>query len=669
MHDAHFFVGGRLAMAIEKLCIDTIRCLSMDAIQKANSGHPGAPMGLAPAAYVLWTQMLRHSPANPGWINRDRFVLSCGHASMLIYSLLYLSGYGLEMDDIRNFRQWGSKTPGHPEFGNTVGIETTTGPLGQGLGNAVGMAIAERWLANRFNRPGNEIIDHHTYVFVGDGDLMEGVAMESASLAGHLGLGKLIALWDDNRITIEGSTDLVVSEDIKAKFEAQGWRVLEVDGQDVNGLAAAFQTAKTLCGKPTLIACRTIIGWPSPNKQNSASAHGAPLGAEEVKATKSELGWNADADFLVPEESLAEWRKCIQRGAEFEGEWEKMWENYRRNSPELAEELEQMLQGSIGAGWQNVLPAFKCGDKLATREASGQILNAIAPHIPQLAGGSADLGPSNNTILKGAGTFNKTESGRNFHFGVREHAMGAILNGMCLHGGMRVYGATFLVFCDYMRPSIRLAALMKLPVSYVFTHDSIGVGEDGPTHQPIEQVMSLRLIPGLTVIRPADATETNAAWAEAITKTDGPVALILSRQKLPILDSAKTGGAVKGGYVLEDASAAPKVILVATGSEVHIAIEARGLLESEGIPARVASMPSWEIFETQDQAYRESVLPANVPTRSIEAGSTSGWQRYADASIGLDHFGASAPPEALYEKYGITAKNLVNEAKRLLNVV
>jgi transketolase len=587
---------------------------------------------------------------------------------MLIYSLLYLSGYGLELDDIRNFRQLDSKTPGHPEFGRTVGIETTTGPLGQGLGNVVGMAIAERWLANRFNRPGHEIIDHFTYTFAGDGDLMEGVAMESASLAGHLGLEKLIVLWDDNRITIEGSTELTISEDIKARFEAQGWRVLEADGQDVGALAAAFQSAKAPCGKPTLIACRTIIGWPSPNKQNSASAHGAPLGAEEIKATKRELGWDPDADFLVPEEALAEWRKCIQRGAGLEGEWKNMWGNYRRDCPELASELEQMLVGDLGAAWRAALPAFKCGDKLATREASGQILNAVAPHIPQLAGGSADLGPSNNTVLKDAGTFSKTEAGRNFHFGVREHAMGAILNGMCLHGGMRAFGATFLVFCDYMRPSIRLAALMKLPVAYVFTHDSIGVGEDGPTHQPIEQVMSLRLIPGLTVIRPADATETTAAWSAAITKTDGPVALILSRQKLPILDSAKTGGAAKGGYVLEDASAAPKVIIVATGSDVHIAIGARSLLEGDGIPARVVSLPSWEIFEAQDLAYRQSVLPANVPTISIEAGVTSGWQRYADASIGLDCFGASAPPEALYEKYGITAKNLAHEAKRLLNI-
>jgi transketolase len=588
---------------------------------------------------------------------------------MLIYSLLYLSGYGLELDDIRNFRQWGSKTPGHPEYRRTVGVETTTGPLGQGLGNAVGMAIAERWLASRFNRPGHEIINHHTYAFAGDGDLMEGVAMESASLAGHLGLEKLIVLWDDNRITIEGGTDLAISEDIKARFEAQGWRVLEADGQDVNGLAAVFQSAKKPCGKPTLIDCRTIIGWPSPNKQNSASAHGAPLGAEEVKATKSELGWHPDADFSVPQEALAEWRKCIQRGEGFESEWKALWENYSRSHSELAAELEQMLQGNLGSAWLDALPVFKCGDKLATREASGQILNAVAPHIPQLAGGSADLGPSNNTVLKGAGTFSKTESGRNFHFGIREHAMGAILNGMCLHGGMRVFGATFLVFCDYMLPAIRLAALMKLPITYVFTHDSIGVGEDGPTHQPIEQVMCMRLVPGLTVIRPADATETSAAWAAAIGKTDGPVALVLSRQKLPILDAAKTSGSARGGYVLEEASAAPKTIIVATGSEVHVALEARLQLENDGIPTRVVSLPSWEIFEAQDRAYRQSVLPGGIPAISIEAGATPGWQRYAQASIGIDHFGASAPPEVLFEEYGITAKNLVNEAKRLLNVV
>jgi len=654
-------------MTIEKRCIDTIRCLSMDAIQRANSGHPGAAMALAPAGYALWTQALRHNPANPKWVNRDRFILSCGHASMLLYSLMFLTGYGLELDDIRNFRQWGSRTTGHPEFGRMDGVETTTGPLGQGIGNAVGMAIAERWLAGRFNRQDHEIIDHYTYAFAGDGDLMEGVAMESASLAGHLGLEKLIVLWDDNRITIEGDTGLAISEDVQSRFQAQGWRVLEVDGHDVEALTAVFKKAKTPCGKPTLIACRTIIGWPSPNKQNTSASHGAPLGAEEVKATKRELGWDPEADFVVPEDALATWRTCTQRGAELENLWNTKLENYRNCYPELAADLEKILSGGTGQAWRDALPVFKAGDKLATREASGQILNAVASYIPQLVGGSADLGPSNNTILKGAGDFSKTESGRNFHFGIREHAMGAILNGMSLHGGLRPFGGTFLVFCDYMRPSIRMAALMKQPVTYVFTHDSIGVGEDGPTHQPIEQVMSMRMIPGLTVIRPADATETNAAWFAALSKNDGPIALILSRQKLPVLDAGKTTNAVKGGYVLDEASSSPSVILIATGSEVHAALKARTLLETEGIPTRVVSLPSWEIFDAQDVAYRQSVLPADVPAISIEAGVTLGWQRYAKASIGIDHFGSSAPAEVLFEKFGITADHLLNKAKELLH--
>jgi transketolase len=641
----------------------------MDAIQKANSGHPGVSMGLAPAGYVLWTQMMRHSPSNPSWWDRDRFVLSCGHASMLLYSLLYLSGYGLQLEDVRNFRQWGSLTPGHPELGPTPGVETTTGPLGQGIGNAVGMAIAERWLADRFNRPGHKVIDHRTFAFAGDGDLMEGLAMESASLAGHLGLEKLIVLWDDNRITIEGSTELVISEDIKARHEAQGWRVVEADGNDIKAIYDAFGLAKEPCGKPTLIACRTIIGFPSPNKKNSEASHGAPLGVEEVRATKLEMGWDPEADFFVPEEVLAEFQKCSQRGAELVAAWSAKFEGYRASFPKLAAELESILKGDLGSAWEGAIPSFREGDSLATREASGQILNAIAKHVPQLMGGSSDLGPSNNTIIKGGGEFSKIESGRNFHFGVREHAMGAILNGMCIHGGPRGYGGTFLVFCDYMRPSIRLAALMKLPVTFIFTHDSIGVGEDGPTHQPVEQIMSLRLIPGLAVIRPADATETIAAWTAALKKTNGPSALILSRQKLPTLDYKKTANAHRGGYILEDASSitdAPRVILVATGSEVHVALEAHGALEAEGIPTRVVSLPSWEIFEEQDADYRKSVFPPNIPVVSIEAGVSLGWECYADASIGIDQFGASAPADVLFEKFGITADHLVNAANRLL---
>ncbi|MDR2562133.1 MAG: transketolase [Holophagales bacterium] len=655
-------------MTIESRCIDTIRCLSMDAIQKANSGHPGAPMGLAPAGYVLWTQVLRHSPSNPNWINRDRFVLSCGHASMLLYSLLYLSDYGLQLDDIRNFRQLGSKTPGHPELGPTLGIETTTGPLGQGIGNAVGMAIAERWLANKFNQPNHKIIDHRTLVFAGDGDLMEGLAMEAASLAGHLGLEKLIVLWDDNRITIEGGTELAISEDIKARHEAQGWRVLEADGNDIETISNAFRVAKEPCGKPTLIACKTIIGFPSPNKKNSEASHGAPLGKDEVKATKLAMGWDPEADFFVPEEVLDEFKKCKQRGTELEAAWNVEFESYRTNFPQLAAELASVLKGDLGSAWEVALPSFKAGDNLATREASGRILNTVAAHVQQLMGGSSDLGPSNNTIIKGGGEFNKTESGRNFHFGVREHAMGAIMNGMCIHGGPRCYGGTFLVFCDYMRPSIRMAALMKLPVIYVFTHDSIGVGEDGPTHQPIEQIMSMRMIPGLVVIRPADATETIAAWNAALKKTNGPTALILSRQKLPVLDAGKTANARRGGYILEEptTSSAPQVILAATGSEVHVALKAHRTLEVQGISARVVSLPSWEIFEEQDTAYRQSVFPPDIPVVSIEAGVTLGWQRYADASIGIDQFGASAPAEVLFEKFGITADRLANAANHLL---
>jgi transketolase len=588
---------------------------------------------------------------------------------MLLYSMLYLTGYGLELSDIRDFRQWGSNTPGHPEYGCTPGVETTTGPLGQGVGNAVGMAIAERWLARRFNRPGFEIIDHHTYAFAGDGDLMEGVGMEVASLAGHLGLEKLVVLWDDNRITIEGDTGLAISDDIPMGFRSQGWNVIEVDGQDAGAIAAAFLKAKEPSGKPTLIACRTIIGWPAPNKQNTADAHGAPLGAEEVRAAKRELGWDPDLEFAVPEEVLAEYRKCLARGAEMEGEWNKKMEAYGAAHPELAKELKEMLGGGLGGAWRGSLPAFEAGGSLATREASGRTLNAVAKHIPQLVGGSADLGPSNNTVIKDGGDFTRLGAGRNFHFGVREHAMGAVLNGMFLHGGLRPYGGTFLVFCDYMRPSMRMAALMRLPVLYVFTHDSIGVGEDGPTHQPIEQTMSLRLIPGLTVIRPADATETVRAWSHALESVDAPVALILTRQKLPVLDAVRTAGASRGGYVLEEASnapAAPAAILVATGSEVHVALKARATLEAKGVPTRVVSLPSWEMFDAQDEAYRNSVLPRGVPTVSVEAGVTSGWQRYADTSVGLDRFGVSAPNETLFERLGFTPERVAEEAERLL---
>jgi transketolase len=643
----------------------------MDAVQKANSGHPGTPMAQAPAAYVLWTKFLRHNPRNSKWADRDRFVLSCGHASMLLYSLLHLTGYGLTLEDLKNFRQWDSKTPGHPELGHTNGVETTTGPLGQGIGNAVGMAIAERWLAARFNRPGFEIVNHRAFAFAGDGCLMEGVAHEAASLAGHLGLEKLVLLWDNNKITIEGSTDLAFTEDVPKRFESMGWRVLKVeDGENLGALAQAYEEALKPCGKPTLIDCRTIIGFPAPTKQNTHHAHGAPLGVEEIKATKRILGWDPEASFVVPAEALAHWRSTQERGAAMEAEWQARFEAYRTAHPELAKEYEAFLKGELAADWEEAVPSFALMDKQATREASGKALNAIAAKIPNLIGGSADLSPSNNSIIKDGGEFGPTSAGRNFHWGIREHAMGAVLNGMSLHGGLRVYGATFLIFCDYMRPAVRLAALMKQPITYVWTHDSIGVGEDGPTHQPIEQVMSLRLIPGMTMLRPADANETAEAWRLAMKKTDGPVGLALTRQKLPVLDAAKTKGLAKGAYVLEEASAAPKLLLLATGSEVHLAVEARKKLEAEGLPTRVVSMPSWELFAAQPQSYRDDVLPPAVQARvSIEAGVTLGWQRWTGckgACLGIDHFGASAPAEILFEQFGLTVEKVVETAKQVL---
>jgi transketolase len=655
------------ATNLDKLCIDTIRCLAMDAVQKANSGHPGTPMAQAPAAYVLWTQFLKHNPLNSNWADRDRFILSCGHASMLEYSLLHLAGYGLELEDLKQFRQWGSKTPGHPEFGHTVGVETTTGPLGQGIGNAVGMAIAERWLADRFNRPGHAILNHRTYAFAGDGCLMEGISYEAASLAGHLGLEKLIVLWDNNKITIEGSTDLAFTEDVPRRFDAMGWRVLQVaDGEDLAALQSAYRQAQEPCGKPTFIDCRTIIGWPAPTKQNTHHAHGAPLGEEETRATKRILGFEPDTTFSVPAEALSHWRQCLDRGTALEADWNRRFESYRAAFPLLAEELTAFLKGELPEGWDSALPIYPVTEKAATREASGKALNALATMIPNLLGGSADLAPSNNTDLKGGGTFSRTEAGRNFHFGIREHAMGAILNGMALHGGLRVFGATFLIFSDYMRPSVRLASLMQIPVTYVWTHDSIGVGEDGPTHQPIEQIMTLRMIPGMTMIRPADANETVAAW-KACMISNGPVGLALTRQKLPVLDPAKAAQAAQGAYILEEATATPKLILIGSGSEVHLALEARKILEADGIPTRVVSIPSWELFEAQSKSYRDEVLPPAIQARvSIEAGITTGWQRYAATCIGLDHFGASAPAEILFEKFGLTVEQVVATAKQIL---
>ncbi len=656
---------------LDKLCIDTIRVLSMDGVQKAKSGHPGTPMALAPAAYTLWTKFLKHNPKNPHWMDRDRFVLSCGHASMLIYSLLHLSGYDLPLQELVNFRQWGSKTPGHPEVGHTAGVETTTGPLGQGIGNAVGMAIAERVLASHFNRPGHSIVNHRTYAFVSDGDIMEGVGMEAAALAGHLGLEKLIALWDDNRITIEGDTHLAFTEDIPARFKAQGWRVITVEnGEDLGALQRAFTEAQRTEGKPTLIACRTVIGFPAPTRQGTAKAHGEPLGTDEVAATKKILGWDPESQFHIPAEAGAEWAKCVGRGQDAESAWTTQFSAYSNAHPELAAELQTWMKGELSLDALAALPTFTEADSMATREASGKVLNALAPVMGNLLGGSADLAPSNNTHLKGYPSFTAREVGRNFHFGVREHGMGALLNGMALHGGLRPYGATFLQFADYMRSSIRLAALMKQPVVYVFTHDSIGLGEDGPTHQPVEHLMALRLIPGLDVIRPADGPETVEAWKSALRRTDGPTALILTRQKLPTVSAGKASGVEKGGYILKEASTTPKMLLLATGSEVSLAVKAQAELEAAGIPTRVVSLPNLTRFDAQPKAYRDEVLPPSVKARvAVEAGRTWGWERFVGAEgavVGIDEFGASAPADILFEKFGITAAAVVSKAKALL---
>jgi transketolase len=659
---------------VDDLCINTIRGLSMDAVQKANSGHPGAPMGLAPAAYVLWTRVMKHNPLNPGWLDRDRFILSAGHASMLLYSLLHLSGYAVSLDDIKNFRQWGSNTPGHPEFGHTPGVETTTGPLGQGFANAVGMAMAERHLAARFNRPGYDIVDHYTYMVCGDGDMMEGISSEAASLAGHLGLGKLICIYDDNRISIEGPTSITFSEDVALRFKAYHWHVINVDdGNDVQAVYDAVQDAKANTKQPSLIVLRTYIACGSPNMQNSADAHGAPLGEEEVRLTKKCLGMPEDAFFYVPEAVSNHFRQCIDAGSSAEDQWQEKFKAYSKKYPEMTQKWVDAISGFLTTGWDKDIPAFKASDgPLATRAASGKVLNAIAPKLPTLIGGSADLAPSNKTYLNESHEFQKDAyTGRNIRFGVREHAMGGIMSGMFLHHGLRPYGGTFLVFSDYLRPSLRVAAIMKIPLIYVFTHDSIAVGEDGPTHQPVEHVAALRAIPGLTVIRPADATETAQAWRQALKTTTGPVALILSRQKLPVLNSgAGENGLEKGAYILEDCEGKPDIILIGTGSEVHIVLEAKSLLNEEGIAVRVVSMPSWELFEKTSQKYKDRVLLPDVPVRlAVEAGSPMGWCRYVGARgdvIGIDGFGASAPGNIMMEKYGFTAHHVVEKTQALL---
>ena len=661
----------------DELCINTIRTLAMDAVDKADSGHPGAPMGLAPAAYVLWTRIMKHNPENPAWLDRDRFVLSGGHASMLLYSLLYLTGYSLSLEAIKNFRQWGSKTPGHPEFGDTPGVETTTGPLGQGFANAVGMAMTERHLAALFNRPGFEIVDHYTYLMCGDGDLMEGIASEAASLAGHLGLARLICIYDDNKITIEGKTDITFTEDVALRFKAYNWQILHVDdGNDIDAIYKAIIAGKAEQERPTLIVLRTHIAFGSPNKQDHPDAHGAPLGEEETRLTKKCLKWPQDSSFYVPEEALNKFRECVEKGSASESLWQNRYQAYTEKYPDLTEKWINAMSGFLPPGWDEDIPEFSASDgPVATRAASGKILNAIAGKLPTLIGGSADLAPSNKTYLNFSQDFQKNKyNGRNIRFGVREHAMGGIMSGMFLHNGVRPYGGTFLVFADYMRAAIRVASLMKLPVIYVFTHDSIAVGEDGPTHQPVEQLASLRAIPGLTVIRPADATETAAAWRQAIKSTNGPVALILSRQKLPVLDRttyASANGLANGAYILSDSDGQPDLILIATGSEVHIAIKAQESLAQKGVAVRVVSMPSWELFDKTSPGYKNSVLLPDVTTRiAIEAGIAMGWERYvgnSGAIIGVTGFGASAPGNTVMEKFGFTAENIVQKAMDLLN--
>ncbi|AHG89069.1 transketolase [Gemmatirosa kalamazoonensis] len=661
--------------ALEQLCINTIRTLAMDAVQKAESGHPGTPMALAPLAYVLWTRHLRHNPVDPGWPDRDRFVLSCGHASMLLYSLLYLSGYDLTLDDLKQFRQWESKTPGHPEYSYTPGVETTTGPLGQGVANAVGFAVAEAHLAAVFNRDDARLVDHHTYFICSDGDLMEGISHEASSFAGHNRLGKLIGFYDDNKITIDGSTDLAYSDDAGKRFEAYGWHVQHID--DVNDLDAvdrAIHAAKGEPDRPSMIVCKTVIGYGSPHKAGTAKAHGEALGEEEVKLTKQNLGWPSTEPFFVPDEALAEWRKAIPRGAELQAEWERKRNAYAAAHPDLIAEFDRRWRGELPAGWQDAIPSFTAENgNVASRAASGIVLNAIAAKVPELIGGSADLAPSTNTLLKGSGAFGPNDhAGRNFHWGIREHGMGGIMNGMALHGGIIPYGATFLIFSDYMKPSVRLAAFMHRHLVYVYTHDSIGLGEDGPTHQPIEQLVSLRSIPNMTVIRPADANETAEAWRFALKHTDGPVALVLTRQKLGFIDRAKYASAAgldRGAYVLGDSEGgAPEVVLISSGSEVALVLEAREKLAAQGIRARAVSAPSLEVFGRQGAAYIAEVLPAGVPRVAIEAAHPMAWYRWIGDDgvvLGLTRFGASAPYQTVYKELGITVDKLVETAASL----
>jgi transketolase len=651
---------------LSKRCIDTLRTLAMDAIQKADSGHPGLPMGAAPMAYVLWQNHLRHNPRDPRWPDRDRFVLSAGHGSMLLYGLLHLTGYDLGMHELQSFRQWGSRTPGHPEWHLTPGVEATTGPLGQGAANAVGMAMAERHLAHRFNRPGHEIVDHYTYALVSDGDVMEGVAAEAASLAGHLGLGKLIYLYDFNDVTLDGPADLTFTEDVCKRYEAYGWHVQRVEqgNTDLQGIDAALRAARAETARPSLILVHTTIGYGSPKKAGTAAAHGSPLGADEVAASKRALGCDAEARFHVPDEVRAHMGQAAERGARAQAAWEARFRAYAEVHPDLAEAWRACMSGALPAGWDAELPTWKTGEQVATRAAASKVQQVIAARVPWLIGGDADLGGSTKTMIAGSGDFDgRTGAGRNIRFGVREHAMGAICNGLHYHGGIRPYASTFFVFSDYMRPAVRLAALNHQPVIYVWTHDSIGVGEDGPTHQPVEHLMALRAMPNLHLVRPADATECRDAWSHAMARTDGPTALVLSRQNLPVLDraAAGVGSPARGAYVLADAERID-AILIATGSEVSLAMEARAALAREGIQVRVVSMPCWEQFRAESAAYRESVLPAAITARvSVEAGTTFGWQTWIGlhgVAVGLDRFGASAPGEVLMAELGFTVERV-----------
>jgi transketolase len=661
--------------SLDDLCVNTIRFLAVDAIEKAKSGHPGTPMGAAALAYVLWDRFLKHNPRDPKWVDRDRFVLSCGHASMLLYAMLHLTGYDLTLDDIKNFRQWGSKTPGHSEYGVTPGVETTTGPLGQGFGNAVGMAIAAKWYADHYNRPGFDIIDHHTYVLASDGDLQEGVSSEAASLAGTLKLGKLIVIYDANEITIEGNTSIAFTESVPARFRSYGWNVIgPIDGMDLTAVDSALRAARLEQERPTLIICRTVIGYGSPNKAGTAAAHGEPLGAEEAKLTMANLKWPYSEPFAVPPQVAAHMHQAVERGERSQKEWLARLDEYRRAFPVEANQLERDLSGDLPPGWDEGLTGIFTGQSkaMATREASGRVMNAIAGKVHAFTGGSADLAPSTKTLLKDHFRGLEERVDHNMHFGVREHAMGAVASGMAL-SGLIPYTGTFLVFYDYMRPPVRLAALMGIRVIYIFTHDSVGLGQDGPTHQPVEQLMGLRLVPGLVTIRPADASETVEAWRIALERRHGPTALVLTRQDVPVIDRAimpPASGVRRGGYVLWETARQPDVILIGTGSEVHIALQAGRQLRENGVSARVVSLPSWELFEAQPAEYRNSVLPPDIRRRiSIEAGSTSGWERYVGldgTALGVNHFGASAPGPVLYEKLGLTPQHMVDAAMKLM---